>query len=268
MVNDEKELDDYLEGNSELSNQYHASAMAVPSERLNDKILSEAKSATDTKRSSKNLFHKSPWVRPVSIAAMITLSVSLVVTMQQETGQPLINVPEPSIEPINATVLSEDMVMPQTVAADSDMIVLDDVEMKKNDDMRVNAPAISGAASGYRADSNANVMKDEAANLPAKKALLKQKVRTKEFEKRVFAEEQMLQSASMEEERDAVMEFKTDRQISLEEDSLLKIKSMWEAGKISEAKEVYQEFYKMHSDFSVARMKEILGPDLYQALNL
>jgi len=269
MVNDDKELDDYLEGNSELSNQYHASAIAEPSDRLNEKILSAAKDAVVHKQKKKVLVHKSPWVRPISIAAMITLSVSLVVTMQQESGQPLISAPELSVEPHSSTVLSEEIVMPQTVTADDNMFVLDEVELRQRNDGRVDAPTASDAVGSSRAESNTGVMKDETATIkPAKKAMLKQKAHSNESEKRVFAKEPSLKSVPMEADVAATVEFKQDLQVGQGEESLLKIKSMWEAGKYSEAKKVYQEFYNTHPDFSVEKTKEILGPDLYQALIL
>ena len=269
MVNEEKELDDYLEGNSELSNQYYASAMVEPSERLNEKILSAAKDAVIPKHKKKVLVHKSPWVRPVSIAAMITLSVSLVVTMQQESGQPLISAPELSIEPHSSTALSEEIVMPQTVTADDDILVLDELELRQRNGGRADVPTASGAVGSSRSESNTDVMKDEAAIIkPAKKGTLKQKARSKETEKRVFAKEHLLKSAPMEADVAASVNFKPDLQVGQGEKSLLKIKSMWEAGKYSEAKKGYQEFYKTHPGFSVEKIKEILGPDLYQALIL
>ena len=83
---DDKELNDYLEGKSDISNHYRASNKVEPSAHLDEKILSAGKQAvTDTKQKSKVVFHKSPWALPVSIAAVVTLSVSLVVTMRQET---------------------------------------------------------------------------------------------------------------------------------------------------------------------------------------
>ena len=261
MVNDDKELDDYLEGNSELSNQYHSSAMAEPSERLNEKILSAAKVAAVPRQKSKVLFHKSPWVRPVSIAAMITLSVSLVVTMQQESGQPLISAPESSVEPYNSTVLPEEIVMPQTVTAD-DMFVLDEVELRQRNDERVDAPAALGAAGGYRAESKANIMKDEAAIKPARKALLKQKARSIESEKRVFTKEKLLQSAPMEAELNVVMEVKQDRQRTMHEEKLLEIKDLLLEGNMDEAKDFYEQFLKKYPEYSNDSIEEVIGEEL------
>ncbi|MFT5396146.1 MAG: hypothetical protein ACI85N_001342 [Gammaproteobacteria bacterium] len=262
MVNDDKEIDDYLEGNSELSKQYHSTAMAEPSERLNEKILAAAKDAAAPKQKSKVLFHKSPWVRPVSIAAMITLSVSLVVTMQQESGQPLMSAPGSSVEPYNSTVLSEEIVMPQTVTAD-DMFVLDEVELRQSNDERVVAPAALGTVGGYHAESNADVMKDEATVQPVNKALLKQKERSKEVEKRVFAKEQLLQSAPMEADVNVVMENKQDPQRTLQEEGILEIKNLLLEGKIEESKGLYKEFIRKYPGYSNDAIEEIIGAELF-----
>lgn len=265
MVNDDKELDDYLEGNSELSNQYHNSAMAEPSERLNEKILAAAKVAAEPREKSKVLFHKSPWVRPVSIAAMITLSISLVVTMQQESGQPLISVPESSVEPYNATVLSEEIVMPQTVTAD-DMFVRDEVELRQSHDERVDAPAALGTVGGFRAESKENNMKDEAAIKPARKALLKQKARSIESEKKVIVNEQLLQSVPMEADVNVVMEYKQDRQRTLQEKGLLEIKNLLLEGNIEESKGLYEKFLRKYPDYPNEAIQKIIGEELFSLI--
>lgn len=266
MVNDEKELDDYLEGKSELSNQYHASAMAEPSDRLNEEILSAAQVAVVPKQKTKVRVHKSPWVRPVSIAAMITLSVSLVVTMQQETGQPLISEPELSVEQYNSPVLSEEIVMPQTVTADDDMFVHDEVELRQSNAERVDAPTALGAVGGYRTESNADVMKDGAAVQPVKKALLKQKKRTKELEKRVFAKEEVLQSAPKEADPNIIKEFKQERQRTLQEEALLNIKTLLTEGDIEKAKYLFEKFLINYPNYSNEAIEEVMGTELLDVI--
>ena len=276
MVNngkDDKELNDYLKGNSELSNRYRASSTVEPPVHLDEKILSAAKEAVNEyeyEQKSRVAFHKSPWALPVSIAAMITLSVSLVVTMQQETGQPLINVPEPDLELYDSTMLLEEMVMPQTITEDDDMSVLDKIEIKQRSDERAYdyapAPEALGAVGGYRANNEAKVLKNEAAIQPAKKALLKEKARSEASAKRIFAKEQLLQSAPMEAEADAVMELKRDRQLSQQDQELMNIKALWEAGELANARQAYEDFIKKYPDFTREGIKEELGADVYHAL--
>jgi hypothetical protein len=272
---DDKELNDYLKGNSELSNRYHASSVVEPPAHLDEKILSAAKDAvTDVKQKSKVAFHKSPWALPVSIAAMITLSVSLVVTMQQETGQPLMS--EPELEMYDSAVLFKESVLPQAITVDGDTSVPDEIEVKQSSDEGAydygpaSAPAALGAVGGYRTESDAKALKNEAAIQPAKKALLKEKARSESevSEKRNFAKEQLLQSAPMEAELDAVMELKQDRQFSQQDQELMNIKALWEEGDVTNAKQAYEEFIKKYPDVTAESIKEILGLDLYQTLNL
>ncbi len=261
MVNDEKELDDYLEGNSDLSNQYHSSGMIEPSDCLSDKIFSTAKEATAIpKQKTKVMFHKSAWVRPVAIAAIITLSVSLVVTKQQETGQPLISEPATGLELYNSTVLTEDVVMPKPILADGDATIPKKVEIKQSSDDGMDVPA---AVSATRAESYANTKKDEATIKPVKKAISKEKARSVEVEKRVFAKEQLLQSAPMEAEFDTVIEFTQDRQRSQQEIELLKIKSSLKDGNAEKAKNLYKQFIENYPDYSNKAIEEILGEEMF-----
>ena len=274
MVNngkDDKELNDYLKGNSELSNRYRASSRVEPPVHLDEKILSAAKEAVNEyEQKSRVAFHKSPWALPVSIAAMITLSVSLVVTMQQETGQPLINVPESDLELYDSTMLLEEMVMPQTITDDDDMSVLDKIEIKQRSVERaydyVPAPEALGAVGAYRTNNEARGLKNEAAIQPAKKALLKEKARSEASEKRIFAKDQLLQSAPMEAEVNAIIELKQDRQLFLQDKQLMKIKVLWEEGHLFDAKQAYEDFIKKNPDITVESIKEIIGLDIYLAL--
>jgi hypothetical protein len=151
----DKELNDYLNGNSDVSKAYRASNKTKPSSHLDNAILAAAKEAVlDNKQKTKTVFHKAPWVKPISIAAMITLSVSLVVTMQQESGQPLIS--EPEIEMFGGAALIEEVVMPQIISADR--VVNPELKAKKNNekDMYDDVPseAALGAVGGYRAPVN------------------------------------------------------------------------------------------------------------------
>jgi hypothetical protein len=268
MTNKDKELNDYLDGNSELSNRYHSSAEAEPADHLNEKILSAAKEAiAEPELKPNKVFYRPPWIKPVSIAAIITLSVSLVVTMQQETGQPLISEPEPAL--YDSAVLLEGVVKPQTITADDDATMLEEVEIKRSSDVRMDAPAPAtlGAVGAYRAESKNNVIKDEAvATKPAKKAMMKEKARSLEAEKRVFANEQLLESAPVEAELDAVMRLKQDRQRSQQEVELLKIKNLLVNGNVETAKSLYKQFLENYPDYSNEAVEEVIGEDLFSLI--
>lgn len=152
---DDKELNDYLDGNSGLSKSYRASSLNEPPSSLDDAILSAAKEAVEnTAQKEKPIFHKSRWTLPVSIAAMVTLSVSLVVTIQQETGQSLIS--EPEIEMFGDAALIEEVVMPQVISADSvlkqELKAINNNEKDRYD--TVSGEAALGAVGGYRAPVN------------------------------------------------------------------------------------------------------------------
>jgi len=151
----DKELNDYLDGNSDVSKTYRASNSSEPSSSLDDAILLAAKEAIEnTERKIKPSFHKSRWTVPISIAAMVTLSVSLVVTMQQEVRQPLIS--EPEVEMFGAAALSKDVLSPQVISADS--VPKQELKSKNNNENNlydtVSNEAALGAVGDYRAPIN------------------------------------------------------------------------------------------------------------------
>jgi hypothetical protein len=143
----DKELNDYLNGDSDLSKAYRASNKLEPAAHLDQKILLAAKeSVRNSEQIVKPKFHRAPWVKPVSIAAMITLSVSLVVTMQQESGQPLIS--EPKIEMYDSASFIETEELSETIISNDEMVI-DRAESEKYD-VPEKAPAALGAVGGYR----------------------------------------------------------------------------------------------------------------------
>ena len=82
----EQELEAYLQGDSELSKIYHEGTKLEPGADLDEKIL--AASRREVK--AKPRFAYSPfagdWHVPASLAAVLVLSVGVVITMQQETN--------------------------------------------------------------------------------------------------------------------------------------------------------------------------------------
>jgi hypothetical protein len=262
---DDKALNDYLEGNSGLSNRYHASSSVEPPADLDAKILLAAKEAVgDAKQKPKVVFHKSPWAIPVSIAAVITLSVSLIITMQQETGQPLIN----ESEFYDSTVFVEEAEVSQTLSNSDGIPVMNKAERKQSKDERLEsaAPAKLNSVESYRTENKPTVPKAKIREHAAKKTLMKENAPAAILEERIFADEQILQSAPAEVELDDMMDFKRDRQHGMEESKLLKIKALWEAGEFDKAKQTYEDFVNKFPEFAAENIKKILGADVYYGL--
>lgn len=261
---DDRELNSYLNGDSELSNRYRASNKQETPSHLDDAILSAAKEAinvsNDSKQKKKPEFHKVPWVKPLSIAAMITLSVSLVVTMQQEAGQPLIN--ESDIEMFDST----SMVKESARELSSDEVsVISEIEPGKNKDERVAVPA-TATADRYRAEEKTDAPKARMIEAPAKKMLLKAKPQLEVMEGKAIAEEQVLLTTPSGAAFDDAVALKQDRELSSQEAALLKIKALWEKGELVKAKQAYYDFTKDYPDVASENITKILGNSIYNGL--
>ncbi|HIF50795.1 MAG TPA: hypothetical protein EYQ42_04580 [Thiotrichaceae bacterium] len=307
----DKELNEYLNGDSNISKAYRASNSSEPSSTLDDAILSAAKEAVEnTAQKEKPAFHKSRWTLPVSIAAMITLSVSLVVTMQQEAGQPLIS--EIEIEMFGAATLIEEVVMPQIISADN--VLKQELKTKKNnekdlhdmisgeaalgavgdyrapvnppartkikimerrdknenvDEARASAPAALGATADiYRAEEKAEAPKARMKEVSVKKILLKEKsqLQIEALEESIFFDEQITQSATSEIVSDDEASIKRDSRFDSQTQELMDINKLWEERAFVSAKQAFEEFMKKYPNISEKNIREILEPDVYQAL--
>ncbi len=263
----DKELNDYLDGDSDLSKAYRGQNNVEPSVQLDEKILSAAKKAVSNNRhGEKPRYHKSPWTLPVSIAAMITLSVSLVVTMQQETGQPLIS--EPEVEMFDSAAVIEESAMSVMTSKD-DSSVTGEVELKQSNGRRVDAPAsaaLGAAADFYRAEEKTETPQARMKALPAKKMMLKEKARSDSeiIEKRQYSDDKIKvieagQTGFDEIELDAMT-------IQSESDELKIIKKLWDAGEFAAAKEAFNKFKTEYPDISEESIKDSLGTNVYDEL--
>jgi hypothetical protein len=276
MANNEqndKELNDYLNGDSDVSKAYRASNKVEPSAELDNAILSAAKEAVDVsnnvEQKTKPRFHKSPWVKPVSVAALVTLSVSLVVTMQQETGRPLIS--EPEIEMFDTPVDVKELPASKMMIRSDDAVEINEAESKQKKDERVDmdmsAPASLGATvNSYRAEEKIEAPKARMKEVPAKKMLLKEKPQHEVLEERIFSDEQTMQSAPASIELDAVVEMEQEPEFNKEKEMLLKIKELWEKGELITAKQVYNNFIQNYPDVTSENIKGILGENIYNGL--
>lgn len=82
----DKAFNEYLKGDSELSRRYRDSARLEPPEHLDDAIIAAGRDAL--KKPGRNVVRLLPrtWYKPVSMAALVVVCVSLVFTMYDETG--------------------------------------------------------------------------------------------------------------------------------------------------------------------------------------
>lgn len=82
----DKELENYLKGNSELSRRYREEAAVQPPKQLDDAVLAAARE--EPGKPGGNVFRLFPrdWYRPLSKVALLVVCISLLFTLY-ETGQ-------------------------------------------------------------------------------------------------------------------------------------------------------------------------------------
>ena len=82
----EQELEAYLQGDSELSKVYKEAAKLEPGTSLDEKILAASRREVKAKPRFAHSPFAGDWHVPASLAAVLVLSVGVVITMQQETN--------------------------------------------------------------------------------------------------------------------------------------------------------------------------------------
>ncbi len=288
MANNDKELNDYLKGNSELSEQYRQSNTMEPSAHVDKTILSAAREEVTGRR------YRSAWTVPVSVAAVVTLSVSIVLTMQEETGQTIFNKPE--TEMYDSAILAEEAVL-QKKNVPEKVSTPDKIGNKttKDADIQVMAPAESAAVEGYRIDKNeihlnseVDAIQQESQDravefsrsykkndiVPEKKRMEARAKRKTKDSRQTIIKEQQLQSepASSPAAITADSEYYLDDElnenlVNFHQQELINIKMLWEEGNFTDAKLAFDEFIKNRTDVTEDTMVQVLGSDVYQALN-
>lgn len=93
-------IDEYLRGGSSLSRDYRALAMEQPRAAVDRNILAQAREAvTGTQSKSKPWFRIAPgpfaahWALPVSLATVLVVSVTLVLTLSDHGAVPVVSEP-------------------------------------------------------------------------------------------------------------------------------------------------------------------------------
>lgn len=236
----DKALNDYLEGCSEISGCYRSVNKAEPASLLDEKILSAAKQAvsgTESNRSnSKFKFSHSSWAKSLSVAAVITLSISLIITMQQQTDQSLLNEPKS---------LNDSLISPATTS--------------KTQDVSINAV-------GARQEQIQRSEIELEVREHSTKTFIEKKKLKKKIEYSVIAEEPLYAAPAKADMNDsALMEGVIEK--SEQEKLLLEIKSFLAQGQVIKAKEKLKQFRKNYATYSEEAIREIIGEKLDSLLN-
>ena len=104
---DDKLLDDFLAGDSEISKQYQKDTIDDVPKIIDETILSNARFSVRAKsKDSKIKKVIKKWQLPVSVAAVVMISVSLVITLYDEYGQGYLD--SPSLQSTPNLELNED----------------------------------------------------------------------------------------------------------------------------------------------------------------
>ncbi len=293
----DNELEQLMSEDSELSRRYRQSNDQLPPARLDADILNAARaelSEVDDKPHKRVI--RPAWMLPVSIAAVMVLSVSLVTTMQYETSEPATSVMTEevnrsidalSVEMNAAPAAVTDSVQPekkrmQEPAAEYQSIDADRGEMNaapasvtdsvKPEKKRLREPAavakpmLEQPASAkspprLRARESFDILEDLAEDsvTPA--------TRTREYQadymKTLPREEE--QPGLIENQQGTTQASKSpqsEHEVRLIEE----ITALLSAGKYSKAKIELQEFRSSNPDYSNAAIEELLGRDIYQLL--
>lgn len=95
--NSEQEFEKYLDGASDISHAYKRQAREQAPRRVDDAILAASRKAVNSRPKIAFSPFSSTWQVPVSLAAVLVLSIGLVFTLQEQTGEGRIQVPVPVI---------------------------------------------------------------------------------------------------------------------------------------------------------------------------
>jgi hypothetical protein len=91
---DDRELEEYLRGDSMLSRRYRQVSGEEPAPAVDEAILAASRRAAQSRPA---LLPRS-WFKPVSLAAIVVLSVTIVITLQRGPDMDQVSTPEPATE--------------------------------------------------------------------------------------------------------------------------------------------------------------------------
>lgn len=175
---EDKLLEEYLQGKSELSRLYAEEGKDTVPEYLDEAILAAAKMEVGTGPKPSLAPFSSSWQIPMSLAAVLVLSVGLVLTLYDERGESYLK------EPLSTT----DKIVPQ---ATSPMVETKSIGIEKNDiapikeqsefhdDMTVDGILKSEEMDSKKIDLNNNISPAEtqAVETTSKEAAASEKIK-------------------------------------------------------------------------------------------
>ncbi len=292
----DNELEQLMSEDSELSRRYRQLNDQLPPARLDADILNAARTElSEADEKPHKRVTRPAWMLPVSIAAVMVLSVSLVTTMQYETSEPATSVMTEevhrsidalSIEMNAAPAAVTDSVQPekkrmQEPAAEYQSIDADRGEMNaapasvtdaaKPEKQRLQEPAavaepmLEQPASAktpprLRARESFDALSDMATDsaMPERNYDFSGSISRDEEEQAEQFEAEQLQ------ETPPTIQSGLTRK---EAEMLQAIKNYVSEGNIRSAKLMLQGFRSNSPDYSEAAIEELLGSDIYQLLN-
>lgn len=171
---DREAFESYLQSESSLSRVYKATAKETPPVELDTRILERARQAVHGQARVGRSPFANNWMIPVSLAAVLVLTVGLVTFMFEKTEPPLL--PETAPAPSLDSVLEEEAPLIRDKAREAD------------DRLRSGQPVDEKAASKAK---RSLVIEPPAASIPAVEGLTKtrrQSQKTEEMKRMVPAE--------------------------------------------------------------------------------
>jgi hypothetical protein len=168
----DRSLDEYLRGDSPVSRAYREEAQELPPAHLDARILAEASRAgAAAQRVAKSPF-SSNWMVPASLAAVLVLTVSVVVLLQFE--QPRFDyAPEPAIEsktPAEPARQRADRAVPEEIPDAAYSTPAPELEKQQEKTvlpaMEAPAPSADGVMSGGRLISGDRAAPRKSENGP------------------------------------------------------------------------------------------------------
>ncbi len=182
---DREAFESYLQSESSLSRVYKATAKETPPVELDTRILERARQAVHGQARVGRSPFANNWMIPVSLAAVLVLTVGLVTFMFEKTEPPLL--PETAPAPSLDSVLEEEAPLIRDKAREAD------------DRLRADQPVDEKAAPKAK---RSLVIESPAARAPAVEGLTKtrrQSQKTGEMKQTVPAEPEMTSPQSVDE---------------------------------------------------------------------
>jgi len=94
MSNKEKIFDDYLKGDSIISQRYRSESVEHAPEDLRDKVLRKIQNVIDSEHEEKNKPNNLSWYVPASIAASLVICTGIALYIFEPTEQDMLQAPK------------------------------------------------------------------------------------------------------------------------------------------------------------------------------